>query len=53
MFMSYVFYSSIILNLDLMKHTERADPEYADLDISLKMLTGLTVAMDHVQQMSR
>lgn len=42
-----------LLIKDLMKHTERADPEYADLDISLKMLTGLTVAMDHVQQMSR
>ncbi|KAI9497692.1 Dbl homology domain-containing protein, partial [Zychaea mexicana] len=42
-----------LLIKDLMKHTDRSDPQFAELDVALKMLTGLTVAMDHVQKTPR
>ncbi|KAI9243628.1 Dbl homology domain-containing protein, partial [Phascolomyces articulosus] len=42
-----------LLIKDLMKHTDRNDSQLAELDVALKMLTGLTVAMDHVQKIPR
>ncbi|KAG2222429.1 hypothetical protein INT45_009441 [Circinella minor] len=42
-----------LLIKDLIKHTDRNDPQFAELDVALKMLTGLTVAMDHIQKIPR
>ncbi|KAI7849005.1 Dbl homology domain-containing protein [Circinella umbellata] len=42
-----------LLIKDLIKHTDRNDPQFAELDVALKLLTGLTVAMDHVQKIPR
>ncbi|KAI8393354.1 Dbl homology domain-containing protein [Radiomyces spectabilis] len=42
-----------LLIKDLLKHTERCDPNYKDLDIALKLLTGLVTAMDYVQETHR
>lgn len=35
--------------LDLQKYTHPSDSNYSELDFALKTLTGLAVAMDHVQ----
>lgn len=39
----------IIYFLDLQKYTHPSESNYNELDFALKTLTGLAVAMDHVQ----
>jgi hypothetical protein len=39
--------------LDLQKYTDPMNTLYIELDFALKVLTGLAVAMDHVQQQNR
>lgn len=40
---------SLIALIDLQKYTHSSDSNYSELDCALKTLTGLAVAMDHVQ----
>ncbi|KAG0168883.1 hypothetical protein DFQ28_010720 [Apophysomyces sp. BC1034] len=42
-----------LLIKDILKHMERSDPEYTELDTVLTSLTGLAMAMDHVQKIPR
>ncbi|KAI8992043.1 Dbl homology domain-containing protein [Mycotypha africana] len=38
-----------LLIKDLQKYTQRSNPSYTELDLALKILTGLAVAMDYAQ----
>lgn len=53
----YIFFLFFLLKnpgssytcIDLQKYTHPSEASYTDLDIALKTLTGLAVAMNHVQ----
>lgn len=37
-------------HIDLKKHTDVNNPDYNDLDVAIKMINALAIAMNHAQK---